>query len=144
MSVFEAIVLIWMSYLAGGAPVVENATRVAVQAANREWTEFIWLALAALAGAMTTLSFRQFRPFTARERAMMVFVGFVFAIFVGPLIVDLVLPQASSSSSAVGALYYIIAAGAHWLLPWIIEKIFGFKTGAGNGPSDGSNKDGGQ
>lgn len=88
--------------------------------------QFVWLCLAALAGAVTALSFKQFQALTVRERIMMVFVGFVFAIFVGPLIVGWILPNAQADSKAVGALYFLIAAGAHSLIPWTIERLTGF------------------
>jgi hypothetical protein len=58
---------------------------------------------------------------------MLVFVGFVFAIFVGPLIVGWILPDEKASSRIVGALYYLIAAGSNWILPWTIEKLTGYK-----------------
>lgn len=92
------------------------------------WTEVqgsVWLVLAALAGAITALSFKQFQRLTVRERLMRVFVGFVFAIFVGPLIVKWLLPNESGSSQVVGAFYYLFAAGSNWLLPWAIERATG-------------------
>jgi hypothetical protein len=92
---------------------------------NDDMKQFVWLCLAALAGALTALSFKQFQPLTVRERVMLVFVGFVFAIFVGPLIVGWVLPNEQANSKIVGALYYLIAAGSNWLLPAVIERLAG-------------------
>jgi hypothetical protein len=94
---------------------------------DQDWLDFLWLLMAAMAGALTALSFKQFQPLTTRERIMLVFVGFVFAIFVGPLIVGWILPDERASSRIVGALYYIIAAGSNWLLPWAIEKATGIR-----------------
>ncbi len=92
---------------------------------TEELKQFAWLCLAALAGAITALSFRQFQPLSVRERVMLVFVGFVFAIFVGPLIVGWILPHEQGDSRIVGALYYLIAAGSNWLLPATIDRLAG-------------------
>lgn len=100
---------------------------------DNETRQLVYLCLAALAGAITALSFPKFKPLTVRERIMMVFVGFVFAIFVGPLIVGWVLPSERADSKVVGALYYLIAAGSYWLIPWSIEKVTGVKAAAKNG-----------
>lgn len=100
---------------------------------DNDTRQLIYLCLAALAGAITALSFPKFKPLTVRERIMMVFVGFVFAIFVGPLIVGWILPNEQADSKIVGALYYLIAAGSYWLIPWAIEKVTGVKAGAREG-----------
>lgn len=92
-----------------------------------DYLRYLWIGLASLAGAITALAFKQFQPLSPRERTMLVFVGFVFAIFVGPLIVGWFLPDEKASSRIVGALYYLIAAGANWMLPWVIERITGYK-----------------
>ncbi len=88
-----------------------------------------WLGLASMAGAITALAFKQFQPLAPRERALLVFVGFVFAIFVGPLIVNWLVPGERQSSRIVGAMYYMIAAGANWVLPWVLERITGRRPG---------------
>lgn len=100
--------------------------------------KFVWIGLASLAGAITALAFKQFQPLTPKQRAMLVFVGFVFAIFVGPLIVGWILPDEKGSSRVVGALYYLIAAGANWMLPWSLERITGYKLDNNPGILDAS------
>lgn len=100
---------------------------------DNDTRQMIYICLAALAGAITALSFPKFKPLTVRERAMMVFVGFVFAIFVGPLFVGWILPSAQSDDKRVGGLYFLVAAFSYWLVPWAFEKMFGVKASTGNG-----------
>lgn len=90
--------------------------------------QMLYISLAALAGAISALSFPKFKPLSVRERVMLVFVGFVFAIFVGPLIVGWLLPNAPADDKRVGGLYYLVAVASYWLLPWAIEKATGVKA----------------
>jgi hypothetical protein len=99
---------------------------------------YIWPVLAALAGGFVALSLPQYRNLTAWGRASVVFVGFTVAIFLGPLIVRFVIPNAKADTELVGALYFITSVSGMALAPklaqWIVgrvEVLFGTKEGAG-------------
>ncbi len=85
--------------------------------------QFLWITLASLAGAITALSLRPFDEMSLQRRFMVVFVGFVFAIFVGPLIVDWGMPSEPANSRSIGGLYFLIAAAAYTVLPAIVNRI---------------------
>ena len=84
--------------------------------------------LAAIAGAVTALSFQNWKAMTIREALMSLFVGASFAIFVTPLIVDRLLGTTEEASRMIAGLTYIAATGSNILIPMAIKwagRVFG-------------------
>ena len=85
----------------------------------------IYLLMAAVAGAVTALSFRQWKSMTGTEIGLTLFVGASFAIFVAPLLAEW---MAIGSPRGVAALTYISASGSNVLIPVAIKwlkRVFG-------------------
>lgn len=89
----------------------------------RDWRDEAWIWLASIAGAVTAMSFQQYKDLTWRERSMLVFVGIVFAVFVGPLIVGWLFGAEKPDSKIVGASYYIIAMSANVIIPKLLKAV---------------------
>lgn len=90
------------------------------------FSQFVWTILAALAGALTALSYRPFRGMNALDIALALFVGASFAIFAGPWFVKIILGSGPQDARMVGALYYGLASGSNVLIPafvrWLRKK----------------------
>lgn len=84
---------------------------------------WLWPLLAALSGALTALALPQYRTLTTWGRIAVVFTGFVFAVFVGPLVVRWWFKGEDADSQAVGALYYLMSVTAMVVLPKVIDTI---------------------
>lgn len=97
----------------------------------RQYVEYLWLGLASLAGAITSVTFPQHRNLTPRQRATMVFVAWTFAIFVGPLIIGEVFPAEPAASQRAAAFYYLLGTSANWLLPILLERFLGARPPRG-------------
>ncbi len=84
-----------------------------------------YLLMAAVAGSITALSFKQWKTMTGVEIALTLFVGASFAIFVTPLMAEW---MAIDSPRGVAALTYISASGSNVLIPVAIKwlkRVFG-------------------
>ncbi len=88
--------------------------------------ERLWPWLAAIAGAITALSFEQYRHLSWGERFMLTFVGITFAIFVGPLIVGYLFDGEAADSKIVGGAYYVIAMSANAIIPIVLRAAKAF------------------
>lgn len=90
------------------------------------FAQFMWTLLAALAGALTALSYRPFRDMTVLDVALALFVGASFAIFAGPWFVRIILGSGQQDARMIGALYYGLASGSNVLIPafvrWLRKK----------------------
>lgn len=85
------------------------------------FAQFMWVILAAFAGALTALSYRPFRGMSAIDIALALFVGASFAIFAGPWFVKIILGPGQQDARIVGALYYGLASGSNVLIPAFIR-----------------------
>lgn len=95
------------------------------------FAKLAWLGLAALAGAITALSFRPFKHMTRAEIIIAVFVGFSFAAFVGPWAAAVIFGDGPVDLRILGGVFYIMATGSNLLLPPLIRKVgelFGVKA----------------
>lgn len=82
----------------------------------------LWPLLAALAGAVTALSFRPFKRMSALEIGLSLGVGTSFATFVGPLAVAWIFSGATDPRME-GAVYYLMATGSNILIPIAVRKL---------------------
>jgi hypothetical protein len=83
-----------------------------------------YVAMAAIAGAVTALSFMKWKEMTYPEVFLTLFVGFSFAIFVTPWVAYSVFGMDNVEEvGAVAGLTYITASGSNSLLPVLIKKV---------------------
>jgi hypothetical protein len=94
---------------------------------------YLWPALASIAGSITSLSFRPFMKMPKSQIVMALFVGFVFAFFVGPLAVSLWFGGGAMDRQQVGGFYYLLATGSNALIPLAVKKISQFFNVKGDG-----------
>jgi len=88
------------------------------------WTKAGAILMAALAGAITSLSFLRWREMSKPEILMTVFVGFAFAIITVPWItIDLLHLNNADSLRAGCALTYIGATTANAVIPVMIKRV---------------------
>jgi ABC-type uncharacterized transport system permease subunit len=90
---------------------------------NDHPSQWLWAALASIAGAITALSFRPFKEMTVGEIVLALFVGASFAFFVGPLVVRLMFGTAEPDMRIVGAVLYLLATGSNALIPRAVERL---------------------
>lgn len=83
----------------------------------------VYLAAAALAGAVTSLSLLSWQTMTRMEIIMTLMVGFSFAVFVTPYIAHELLGVPPSNIRLVAALTYMFGSGCNVLLPLMIRRI---------------------
>lgn len=89
---------------------------------------FGYIAMAALAGAITALAFTRWRELTRAEIVLTLVAGFSFAVFVTPWVAESFLGINSNNIRAVAALTYIFGSGSNILLPMLIRwvgRLFG-------------------
>ncbi len=81
--------------------------------------------MAAIAGAITALSFQQWRTMTKGEIAMTLFVGAAFAIFAVPYIAADVFHIKGFTESLRAACFLTYLGGtiSNWALPMIIKRL---------------------
>ncbi|KMS58685.1 hypothetical protein [Sphingobium cupriresistens] len=84
---------------------------------------YLYIPLAALAGAVSSLGARRWRTMTKAKMAMTVLMGATFAIFVTPWAAHEFVGVDEGDARATVALTYLFAIGAHVLLPWLIQKL---------------------
>jgi len=83
----------------------------------------VYIVMAALAGAITSLSFLQWRVMSRAEILMTVFVGFAFAVITVPwLTIDVFHLSSADSLRAGCALTYFGATTANAVIPVIIKR----------------------
>ena len=82
-----------------------------------------YIAMAAIAGAITALAFRPWQKMTKGEIFLTLFVGFSFALFVTPWIAESVFGIAYNNLRVIAAITYVFASGSNILLPVIIRSF---------------------
>jgi hypothetical protein len=83
---------------------------------------WIYMAMAAVAGAVTSLSGLAWRTMSWGEVFLTLFVGASFAIYVTPWLANLALgPQADMRT--IAGLTYVAASGSNVLLPMLIRWV---------------------
>lgn len=93
-----------------------------------------YIAAAALAGAITSLSLTKWQTMNRMEIVMALMVGFFFAIFVTPWLAHGILNVSVDNIRVVSAMTYGCAAGSNILLPLFIQKMA--KMFGGDGGKD--------
>lgn len=96
---------------------------------DHPFTRALYLALAALAGSITALSFRPFQSMSKVEISIALFVGASFSIFVGPYIIYLWFGSGEVDYRIAGAMLYIAATGSNVLIPIAVKKLTEFFGG---------------
>ena len=87
--------------------------------------QFVWTMMAALAGAITAMSYRPFRGMSTMDVLLALFVGASFAIFAGPWFVKMIFGEGHQDARLVGALYYGLASGSNVIIPAFVRWLRG-------------------
>jgi membrane protein CcdC involved in cytochrome C biogenesis len=82
-----------------------------------------WPTLAALAGAVTALSFRPYKKMSAVEIIVSLTVGTSFSVFVGPWVAVWVFGNGPVDIRLLGGLFYLMASGSNILIPIAVRKL---------------------
>lgn len=90
---------------------------------NEILLRFVYLPLAALTGAISSLGARRWRQMHKGQVAFVIFTGVTFALFVTPYVAHEWLGVKENDARAVVALTYLFGFGAHLLLPWVVRRI---------------------
>lgn len=90
---------------------------------QQEHARIAYIAMAALAGAITALSFMPWKTMRWSEIAMTLFVGSAFAVFGVPWIAGDWAHMDLTNLRAVCAVTYFGATGANVFIPLIIRKL---------------------
>ncbi len=88
---------------------------------DNPWVSFLYYIMAALAGAVTALSFMKWREMHVAEVIMTVVVGFSFAVFATPWLARVAL--GTTEPQTVAFLAYVSASGSNILLPMAIRWL---------------------
>lgn len=97
------------------------------------WALWLWTTLAALGGGVSALSFRPYKRMTRGEIFLSLVVSSTFALFVGPLVAQWMFGTNPVDVRLMGAVLWLMAAGAHFLIPLAIRRF-----GAAIGTTDAS------
>lgn len=84
---------------------------------------FVYIPLAALMGAVSSLGARRWRSMTKTKMALAILMGATFAMFVTPWAAREFIGVKEDDARAIVALTYLFAIAAHIILPWIIQKL---------------------
>lgn len=84
---------------------------------------YVYIPLAALMGAISSLGARQWRSMTRRKIALAIFMGATFAMFVTPWAAHSFIGVKEGDARATVALTYLFGIAAHIILPWIIQRL---------------------
>ena len=84
---------------------------------------FGYVAMAALAGAITALAFTRWKTLTRTEITLTLMAGFSFAVFVTPWVAQAFFGIPDSNVRAIAALTYIFGSGSNILLPMLIRWV---------------------
>ena len=95
----------------GGAPV------------NEHYAVRLYIAAAALAGSITSLSFMRYKTMSWGEIGLTVFVGFSFAVFAVPWMAADMLGADVDSTRTICGFTYLGATGANTLIPLAIRRL---------------------
>lgn len=90
---------------------------------NSQYLRIGYVALAAIAGAITALGFQKFKTMTRTEIAITLAGGFSFAIFVTPWIAHSWFGVMETDTRAIAALTYVFGSGSNILLPTLIRAV---------------------
>lgn len=90
---------------------------------HETYFRFGYIAMAALAGAITALAFTRWRTLSRTEIALTLVAGFSFAVFVTPWVAESFFGIASTNVRAIAALTYIFGSGSNILLPMLIRWV---------------------
>jgi len=82
-----------------------------------------YIALAAIAGAITALGSAHWREMKPAEIMLMLITGFSFAIFVTPWVAHSIFGIDEGNTRAIAGLTYLFGSGWNLLLPVAIRKI---------------------
>lgn len=87
---------------------------------------WLWMLLATLGGAATSISFRPYKEMTWKEIALAFVVSSTFSLFVGSLVAELVarylFGPGPINLRVFGAVMWFMAAAAHFLIPVAITR----------------------
>lgn len=88
---------------------------------------WVWSTLAALAGTVSSLSFRPYRTMSKIDIVLSLIVSLTFAIFVGSLVAEWVarwpLWGGQLNVKVYGATMWFLGASAHYLIPVAIGRV---------------------
>lgn len=87
-----------------------------------ELRAWVYMAMAAVAGAITSLSGLAWRTMTWGEIFLTLFAGASFAIYVTPWLAHIAL-GANSDQKTIAGLTYVAASGSNFLLPVMIRYL---------------------
>lgn len=92
---------------------------------------WVYIGMAAVAGAITALSFQQWRTMTRGEITMTLFVGAAFAILAVPYLAADVFNLSGFTESLRAACFITYVGGtcSNWLLPMLIKRVKKFVAG---------------
>lgn len=86
---------------------------------------FGYIAMAALAGAITALAFQRWRELSRAEICLTLLAGFSFAVFVTPWAAHAFFGMAEDNVRGIAALTYIFGSASNILLPVVIRWVSG-------------------
>lgn len=84
---------------------------------------FVYLPLAALTGAISSLGARRWRSMHRGQVAFVLLTGVSFALFVTPYVAHEWVGIREDDARGVVALTYLFGFGAHLLLPWAVRRV---------------------
>lgn len=87
---------------------------------------WLWSTLAALAGTVSSLSFRPYRTMSRIDIILSLIVSLTFAIFVGSLVAEWVarwFDNGVLNIKVYGATMWFLGASAHYLIPVAIGRV---------------------
>lgn len=85
--------------------------------------KYLYIPLAALAGAISSLGARRWRNMSKGKIALAILMGSTFALFVTPWVAHEYIGVKEDDARAIVALTYLFAIAAHLILPWIIHRL---------------------
>lgn len=110
---------------------------------NNSALMWLWMTLATLGGAITSISLRPYKEMTRPEIILAFFVSSTFAMFVGSVAAEVVarwaakyLGGAPVNLRVYGAVMWFMAASAHFLLPVAIGRAKRFISAFGTQPGE--------
>lgn len=95
--------------------------------------DMVWRIAAAAAGAVVSLSLPGHRDLTPRGKFFTWLMGFLFAIFIGPMIVLHLFPDEPADSQLIGSLYFLVGMCGMAIIPAIVSKAQQFAETFGLG-----------
>lgn len=90
---------------------------------NEQHAIRLYIAAAALAGSITSLSFMRYKAMSWSEIGLTVFVGFSFAVFAVPWLAADMFGANVDNTRAICGITYLGATGANALIPLAIRRL---------------------